>query len=117
MFFHNFKYSLKTLIRNKILIFWTFAFPLILATFFNMAFSDIESSEKLDVIKIAVVDNEEFLHSQIYEKVLSELSNEENEDRLRYRICRRIGSEKTLRKQRHKRLPFDGRWTACGRSL
>ncbi len=82
MFFHNFKYSLKTLIRNKILIFWTFAFPLILATFFNMAFSDIESSEKLDVIKIAVVDNEEFLHSQVYKKVLSELSNEENEDRL-----------------------------------
>ena len=47
-----------------------------------MAFSDIESSEKLDVIKIAVVDNEEFLHSQVYERVLSELSNEENEDRL-----------------------------------
>ena len=34
MFIHNFKYSLKTLFRNKALIFWTFAFPIILGTFF-----------------------------------------------------------------------------------
>ena len=61
MFIHNFKYSLKTLFRNKELIFWTFAFPIILATFFNMAFSDIENSEKLDIINIAIIQNDDFV--------------------------------------------------------
>ena len=60
MSFHNFKYALKTLFKNKMLIFWTFAFPIILGTFFNMAFSNIENSEKLDIIDIAIVNNEEF---------------------------------------------------------
>ena len=55
MFWHNFKYTAKTLLGDKMLIFWTFAFPVILGAFFNMAFSDIEDSEKLHVIDIAVV--------------------------------------------------------------
>ena len=45
MFYHNFKYSLKILLKNKSLIFWTFAFPILLGTLFNMAFSNIEKSE------------------------------------------------------------------------
>lgn len=59
MFYHNFKYALITLLKDKMLIFWTLAFPLILGTFFNMAFSDIESSEKVDIIPIAVVEETE----------------------------------------------------------
>lgn len=42
MFAHHFKYTLVTLLRKKSLIFWTFAFPIILALLFNFAFSDIE---------------------------------------------------------------------------
>ena len=60
MFAHNFKYSLKVLVQNKILLFWTFAFPIILGTFFHLAFSNIENSEKLDTISIAIVEKEEF---------------------------------------------------------
>jgi len=56
MFWHNFKYNLKILLHDYALIFWTLAFPLIMATFFNLAFSNIESSEKLEIINIAVVD-------------------------------------------------------------
>ena len=66
MFIHNFKYSLKTLFRNKALIFWTFAFPIILGTFFNMAFSNIESSEKLDIINIAIIKNDDFNNNEIF---------------------------------------------------
>ena len=65
MFFHNFKYSLKTLFKNRMLIFWTFAFPIILGTLFNMAFKDIESSEQLDIIDIAIVENEQFNNNEI----------------------------------------------------
>lgn len=82
MFIHIFKYSLKTLFKNKMLMFWTFAFPIILGTFFNMAFSNIESSEKLDIINIAVVDNEDFNENKILKESFKTLSDEENEDRL-----------------------------------
>ena len=78
---HNFKYTLKTLFKNKILIFWTFAFPLIMATFFNMAFKNITNSEKLDIIDIAVVNNEEYQNNEIYRNTLEQLSNS-NEDQL-----------------------------------
>ena len=66
MFTHNFKYTLKTLLKNRMLIFWTFAFPIILGTLFNMAFSNIENSEKLDIINIAIIENEEFAKNEIY---------------------------------------------------
>ena len=58
MFTHNFIYSLKVLLKNKMLIFWTFVFPILLGIFFNMAFSDIEKNEKLDIINIAIIDSE-----------------------------------------------------------
>lgn len=82
MFIHNFKYSLKTLFRNKALIFWTFAFPIILGTFFNMAFSNIESSEKLDIINIAIIKNDDFNNNEIFKTAFEELSDKNNEDRL-----------------------------------
>lgn len=82
MFIHNFIYSFKTLFRNKMLIFWTFAFPIILGTFFNMAFSNIEDSEKLEVIPIAIVNNENFKNNEILKEAFKTLSDEENEDRL-----------------------------------
>ena len=49
MFTHNFIYSLKVLLKNKMLIFWTFAFPILLGIFFNMAFSDIEKIENTTI--------------------------------------------------------------------
>ena len=82
MFLHNLKYSLKTLFRSKALIFWTFAFPIILGTFFKMAFSDIENSEKLDIINIAIINNDDFENNEAFKTSFEELSDENNEDRL-----------------------------------
>lgn len=81
MFLHNFKYSLKTLFKNKMLIFWTFAFPIILGTLFSLAFSNIENSEKLDIIPIAIV-NEPNSQNEIILESFKVLSSEENENRL-----------------------------------
>lgn len=81
MFFHNFKYALKTLIKDRMLLFWTFAFPLILGTFFQMAFSNIENSETFDSIPIAIVDNEAFHNNSILKETFKELG-EENENQL-----------------------------------
>ena len=82
MFIHNFKYSLKALLRNKMLIFWTFAFPIILGTLFKVAFSNIENSETLDIINIAIVQNEEFENNEAFKTSFEKLSDENNEDRL-----------------------------------
>lgn len=82
MFYHNFKYALKTLLKNKMLIFWTFAFPIILGTFFSMAFSNIEQSEKLDIINIAVVGEENFQYNDVYIKTFQSLSDKNVKERL-----------------------------------
>ena len=81
MFFHNFKYTLKILFRNKLLIFWTYAFPLILGTFFYMAFSNIENSEKLNEINIAIIQNDEFDNNLMYKSTFEKLS-EDNGDKI-----------------------------------
>lgn len=80
MFLHNLRYSLKTLFRSKALIFWTFAFPIILGTFFKMAFSDIENSEKLDIINIAIINNEEFNNDIVFKNTFKELSDKNSEN-------------------------------------
>ncbi len=82
MFLHNFKYSLKTLFKNKMLIFWTFAFPIILGTFFNMAFADIINKEKLSIIDIAIIDNEDYQNNKIFKTAFESLSDENSEDQM-----------------------------------
>ena len=82
MFSHNLKYIIKTLFKNKVLIFWTFAFPIILGILFNMSFSNIEKDEMLQIFDIAVVDNNEFKAQEIYRETLNELSSDNNENKL-----------------------------------
>lgn len=81
MFIHNLKYTIKSLLKNRTLIFWTFAFSIILSTFFYMAFSNIENDEKLQIFDIAVIDNESFENQEIYQETLKKLS-EESDDKL-----------------------------------
>ena len=82
MFLHNFKYTLKTLFRKTSLIFWTFAFPLLMATFFNMAFANIIEDEQLKIIDIAIIENNEFNNNMLYKETFKTLSDKNNKDRL-----------------------------------
>ena len=74
MYIHNLKYTIKILFKNKVLIFWTFAFPIILGLLFNMAFSNIEKDEMLKVFSIAVVSNDNSKEQEIYKETLEKLS-------------------------------------------
>lgn len=74
MFIHNLKYTIKILFKNKVLIFWTFAFSIILGLLFNMAFSNIEKDEMLKVFSIAVVSNDNSKEQEIYKETLEKLS-------------------------------------------
>ena len=47
-----------------------------------MAFSNIENSEKLEIIDIAIVENEDFKSNQIFKQSFKTLSDEYNENRL-----------------------------------
>ena len=47
-----------------------------------MAFSNIESSEALDIIDIAIVNNEDFENDEILKESFKELSDGQNDDRL-----------------------------------
>ncbi len=82
MFYHNFKYSLKILLKNKSLIFWTFAFPILLGTLFNMAFSNIEKSEKLSIIDIAIINSDEFDSDKIFKETMQTLSDDNNKNKI-----------------------------------
>lgn len=82
MFYHNFKCSLKILLKNKGLVFWTFVFPIILGIFFNMAFSDIDKKEKFNSIDIAVVSSEDFNNNVIFKQAIEFLSDEKTDNKM-----------------------------------
>lgn len=96
MFLHNFKYSLKILLRNKALLFWTFIFPIILGTFFNMAFSNIEKEESLNIIDIAIVDSHFYQDNDIYKKTFAYLSDKNNKGRLFNTVVTDLDNAKKL---------------------
>ena len=82
MYFHIFINSLKVLFKNKMLIFWTFLFPLVLGTLFNMAFANIESEEMFSTIDIGIVNDDNYKNNQVYNMAFSYMSNSDNEDRI-----------------------------------
>lgn len=60
MFFHNFKYALKSLIKCKNSIFWGLLFPIALFTFMYMAFGNLmETDEMFHAVPVAVVTESE----------------------------------------------------------
>lgn len=84
MFWHNFRYLLKTLWRSKTLLFWVLAFPLLMATMFHLAFANIMDSVKFDPIKIAVVDDANYQQpsNQALRIALTSLGDRTDDQRL-----------------------------------
>ena len=58
MFFHSLKYKFLCLVRDKSLMFWCFAFPLLLGTMFSFAFGSINKPDSFSAIPVAVVREE-----------------------------------------------------------
>ena len=60
MFWHNLKYEIKTVMREKDFILWMLLFPIILGTLFKVAFGSIyENAETFHTIPVAVVETKE----------------------------------------------------------
>ena len=57
MFWRIFKTSLKITLSDRMTVFWTIGFPLILATLFNAAFAGINDHANFTSVPVAVVSN------------------------------------------------------------
>ncbi|RYM00247.1 ABC transporter permease [Sporolactobacillus sp. THM7-7] len=80
MFRHVFIYRLKCLIRDRELVFWTFLFPIILGTFFYMAFMNISNNEAFHPIDAALVPGGEEQFDAPFQAVMEDVST--GKDRL-----------------------------------
>lgn len=74
MFKHLFINKLKILLKNKSMLFWTLIFPFVLGTFFYIALGNVGKAYELEIIKLAVVDNEQYQNDTILKNVISSLS-------------------------------------------
>ncbi len=81
---HVFINRLKCLVRDRQLMFWTFLYPLIIASLFGLAFSNISSAEQFKSIPIAVVNNAEYTANDAFQAALDSVSdaNPESENQL-----------------------------------
>lgn len=75
MFLDTIKNTFKILIKEKQMLFWAFIFPIILASLFNLAFSNIISSNQFKKIPIAI--NKELYKDESF-KVFIKSMEEEN---------------------------------------
>lgn len=75
MFLHNYIYRLKCIVRDRQMMFWTLLFPIILATLFNLSLSNISGAEKFSKIKIAVVNNAEYVKNADFKTALLSVSS------------------------------------------
>lgn len=66
------------------MIFWTLMFPLVLATFFHFAFSNIGESEKFKKIDIAIIDNTALNENIHFKETMDTLAKEENLFKIKY---------------------------------
>lgn len=56
MFNHLLHYRIKQLLKSKSIFFWSLFFPIILACFFKMAFSNLDGEFNFNTIPVAVVE-------------------------------------------------------------
>lgn len=75
---HVYLTRLKVIFRTKSLIFWTLIFPIILGTLFNMAFSNLDASEKFDPINVGIVQDENYEKDTGFDNLIKSLSKGEN---------------------------------------
>jgi ABC-2 type transport system permease protein len=72
MFWHIFKYEFLNTIKQKELVFWMMCFPIILGTFFNLAFGNLyEKEEIFNEIPVAVAEIKE---DSVFREVMDSLS-------------------------------------------
>lgn len=65
MFKHLYKYFIKVLIREKSLVFWIMLYPVLLGSFFHLAFKNIDKQSSFEKIDMGLVASEKSLYKHI----------------------------------------------------
>lgn len=99
LFFHNFLYSFKILLRNKVLVFWIMLFPIILGTFFYLAFSQIEKKESFEAFPIGVVVKDNSIMANYAKNVFQELSKDGQDKIFQMEYMSVLKAEEKLQKK------------------
>ena len=74
MFAHIFTNRLRCLTRDRITVFWTMLFPIILALFFNAALRNIDKAESFSPVAAAVVDDAAYRSDDAFRAALAGVS-------------------------------------------
>jgi len=74
MFVRLFIYRIRVLLRNRSLLFWTFAFPVVLGLLFNLAFGNLDEITALETSNVGIVSTDQDKSKQ-FEAVLKEIKN------------------------------------------
>lgn len=99
MLIHEFKYFLKVALRDKCNIFWVLFFPIILGTLFHIAFGGYTEGETFQTIPVAVVSDESDTAKE-YQKILEELTKQENDALLEITMVSKEEAEKLLEEKK-----------------
>lgn len=82
MFWHNYRYRIKCIIKDKQMMFWTLLFPIILATLFNLAFSNLSNADNFSAVNIAIVKDGKYENNKEFIDIINNVSEGKTDDPL-----------------------------------
>jgi ABC-2 type transport system permease protein len=71
---------LKILGRDRANVFWTFLFPIILATLFNLALGNLYNTESFHTIEVALVESDDYQYLEEFKSSMLEAKTSTNGD-------------------------------------
>jgi len=78
VFWHLFTYRIKGTVRDVETIFWTLAFPMIMATFFGLVFSNLTGDYvEFETVNIGIIESEAYFEDAQFQSSLKEASQGE----------------------------------------
>lgn len=98
MFFHLFRYKLKVLFREKDLLGWIFAFPIVLGTFFYLSFGSIMNNGENDFKPVPIAFVSEGSSDANFAKVLEELGKKTENQLFQVTRTDKSNAEELLKK-------------------
>lgn len=80
MFATIFTHRMRCLLRDRGSLFWSFAFPIILGTFFSVALTGVDNIDTFSRIPVAVVDNAAYQQDTTLQQALDTVSQKQSDD-------------------------------------
>jgi len=73
--FTTFLYTIKVLIRDRNVLMWAVAFPLVLATLFYTMFNNLDATYELDPLPVVIVQDANYVQASAFAALIVELSS------------------------------------------